>query len=60
MAIKNNYEIYKPFKVKDPNYASGGNAKVLLVEDEGGKEYALKSLRINESRDVKKVEKIYT
>ncbi|WP_054943646.1 protein kinase domain-containing protein [Paenibacillus ihuae] len=46
---------YAPFEVIDRNFASGGNAKILLVQDKKGKKYALKSIKINSIQDAKKV-----
>lgn len=57
MATKKTFYAYKPYKVLEPGFAKGGNAKVLLVEDENGVKYALKSLKINESSDLKKVKR---
>ncbi|ULO04825.1 protein kinase [Paenibacillus sp. 19GGS1-52] len=48
---------YLPYKVIDSKFASGGNAKVMLVEDKNKNQYALKSLRVNESRDATKVKR---
>lgn len=46
---------YDPYIVIDRNFASGGNAKVILVQDQNEEKYALKSIKINSTQDAKKV-----
>ncbi|GAS80318.1 protein kinase domain-containing protein [Paenibacillus amylolyticus] len=50
-------EKYAPYEVINKNFGVGGNARVFLVKDESGKEYALKSIIINSKQDAKKVKR---
>ncbi|CAM4279778.1 protein kinase domain-containing protein [Saccharibacillus endophyticus] len=53
----NKTEKYSPYKVIDKNFAAGGNAKVLLVKNEKGEKYALKSMKMNSAEDVRKIKR---
>lgn len=48
---------YSPYHVVNKNFAKGGNAKVLLVNDSSGEEYVLKSIVLNDKKDIKKIKR---